>query len=169
MTELHPATPHIDRISHFKSIESIKKHFYNISPIPGSQHLVFTYPDAEIAPVKISQSRKFPQLLFFPSYHHFRPHSDIPSPSAQVPTCFGANPDLGRAFSKFSKLITEILKEQSHHFPGNGFFPWRSGAVSVRVILSQIRHTKRASATAPCPSDSAFCKGVVDSRADSIL
>src|SRR5271170_6710034 len=41
------------------------------------------------------KSRKFPQLLFFPSYHHFRPHSDIPSPSAQVPTCFGETPTSG--------------------------------------------------------------------------
>jgi hypothetical protein len=57
---------------HSKCIESIKKQFYNISPIPGSLHLVLAYPDAEIAP-KISQWHKSPELLFFPSYHHFRP------------------------------------------------------------------------------------------------
>src|SRR5271154_3027661 len=32
------------------SIESIKRHFYNIPPIPGSLHLVLTCPDVEIPP-----------------------------------------------------------------------------------------------------------------------
>jgi hypothetical protein len=35
---------------HSNCIESIKRHFYNIPPIPGSLHLVPTCPDAEIPP-----------------------------------------------------------------------------------------------------------------------
>src|SRR5277367_5939302 len=55
------------------------------------------------------KSRRFPQLLFFPSYHHFRPHSDIPSPSAQVPTCFGETPTSSGRSQSLSKLLPKNL------------------------------------------------------------
>src|SRR5271154_1022881 len=58
-----------------KCIESIDRHFYNISPIPGSLHLVLTSPDAEIAPQNLPIS-KIPQLVFIPPHHHFALQSE---------------------------------------------------------------------------------------------
>jgi len=50
---------------HSKSIESIRRHFYNIPPIPGSLHLVLISPDPEIAPQNLPIA-KIPPAYILP-------------------------------------------------------------------------------------------------------
>src|SRR5271156_657690 len=95
ITEIHPATPHIDRISPFQVYR-----IYQETPL---QYFPNTWVSAACS--DISRCRNCAQNLpmanspsFYsspPKYHLFRPHSDIPSPSAQVPTCFGETPTSG--------------------------------------------------------------------------
>src|SRR5271154_3076717 len=95
ITEIHPATPHIDRISPFQVYR-----IYQETPL---QYFPNTWVSAPCS--DISRCRNCAQNLpmanspsFYsspPKYHLFRPHSDIPSPSAQVPTCFGETPTSG--------------------------------------------------------------------------
>jgi hypothetical protein len=111
---------HIDRISPFQVYriyqETLLQYFPNAwvsAPCCGISRCRNSAPNSP-------NGANSPSFYSSPSYHHFRPHSDIPSPSAQVPTCFGANPDLGRAFSKWwgelvFRIFVNYLQSSQYH------------------------------------------------------
>jgi hypothetical protein len=97
MIELHPATPHIDRISPFQMYriyqETLLQYFPNAwvsAPCSDISRCGYSAPKSPNG----TNSRSFytsPPI----KYHHFRPYSDIPSPVPRFQSASGQTPTSG--------------------------------------------------------------------------
>jgi hypothetical protein len=101
MTELYPATPHMDKISPFQ--------VYSIyQEILLQYFIVLAYPDAEIGLQNLPMAQ-IPPAFILPLLSPLSTTLRYPFSQCPSSNLLRGNPDLGRAFSKWSCKVEGVI------------------------------------------------------------